>query len=140
MNMPMEHPMPNPESGPIWGSRSVLHTTRVNRRTTLLLGLSCVTALGMGTSMLSAQSNSGAGTPGNSGSSAAGGAVVSAALVREIRARGLIERGEGAEARAVLDSLVSATPWPALIWQKRCIGALCLLNGSPRQSATGNAW
>lgn len=111
MNMPMERPMPNPESGPIWGSRSVLHTTRVNRRTTWLLGLSCVTALGMGTSMLSAQSNSGAGTPGNSGSSAAGGAVVSAALVREIaRARGLLERGEGAEARAVLDSLVSATP------------------------------
>lgn len=80
-----------------------MSTTRtVKQHAALVLGVSCLAA-----SMLSAQSTS--------QNTSTGGNAVSPALSREVaRARGLIERGDGAEARTVLDSLVSAAPLASL--------------------------
>lgn len=90
---------------PIIPRMIVTSTTRtMKKHTALVVGVSCLAA-----SMLSAQ-NTSTGSAGVVGSNA-----VSPALSQEVaRARGLIERGDGAEARTVLDSLVSAAPLASL--------------------------
>lgn len=89
---------------PIIPRMIVTSTTRtMKKQAALVVGVSCLAA-----SMLSAQTTS-------LGTGSAGSNAVSPALSQEVaRARGLIERGDGAEARTVLDSLVSAAPLASL--------------------------